>query len=738
MRRSESDNPKRGARSLKSFCRICGAACPLEVDVSGNRVVAVRADRDDPIYGGFTCVKGRRLGDFIHHPDRLATSLRRGLEGAFEALPTTRALDEIADRLRTIIERDGPRAVASYCGTAAQLSAVAMPVARAFHAAIGSPSFYTSLTIDQPGKLVLPARHGGWAAGSQPFTTADVSLMVGLNLPVSMMALKGMPGSVNPLVKMREAKARGWKLIAIDPRRTELSQLADIHLQCMPGEDPTLLAGFLKVIIGERLHDAEFCRRWVRNLDELEREVALFDLDQVAARAGVSRNDIVKAARMFAAGPRGSAACGTGPNMAPHGALAEHLVACLNTVCGRYPRAGEWIDNPGGVFGFGRPWVAPRAQAVAPMRAALTSGEPHRVRGLRAIFGEGMTSVLPEEILLPGPGRIRALLTVGGNPVVAFPDQVRTVEALRDLELHVVLDPQMTPTAKLAHYVVPAEMSLERPDIPVIADNFYEDPYVQYTPAVIDAPPEVVGEARLYIELADRLGVELRLSGGIASTATSPDELLELCFPSTRIAWNELRRSPGGSLRPELAHVVAPSDEAANGYLDVGPDDVLTELSSVRLSDHPLGALRGFEPDVHRFRLVSRRLKSMMNSSGREIDALRVREGTNFAFMNPADLDELGIADGDAVEVASPSAAVCTFARAADDVRRGVVSMSHCWGDAPGSDDGGVADWDRGASTSRLVDGGSMYDPLTGLPILSALPVSVRPMVLVDDAWRRS
>ena len=411
----------------RTFCRFCHASCAIEVDVDDNRVVAVRGDQADPIFGGYTCVKGRHLGDQHHHPDRLRTALKRRPEGGFEEIPTSRALDEIAERLQAIVAEHGPRAVASYSGTAVYGNAVGLPAARAFHKALGSPSFYTSLTIDQPGKILVPLRHGSWAAGHQPFSTADVSLVIGQNVPVSLLGYPGGPTAVDPIVTVRQAKKRGWKLIVIDPRRTEMATSADLFLQVRPGEDPTLLAGLLRVILDEGRNDAEFCARWVRGLDDLHAAVRAFDLDHVADQTGVGRDDIVLAARLFADGPRGSATCGTGPNMAPHGGLTEHLVTCLNTVCGRYPREGEVLANPGGILGWKKPWAPPKAQAISPIPAVLTSGEPARVRGLHARIGEGPTAALPDEILEPGEGQVRALLTVGGNPVLAWPDQVKTV-----------------------------------------------------------------------------------------------------------------------------------------------------------------------------------------------------------------------------------------------------------------------------------------------------------------------
>lgn len=715
----------------RSFCRFCHAACAIEVDVDteANRVVAVRGDAADPIFGAYTCTKGRHLGDQHHNPERLRTALKRRPDGGFDEIPTAQALDEIAERFTRLIAESGPRTISAYCGTATFMNAAAHPVITAFHKAIGSPSYYTSITIDQPAKMCTPLRMGSWGAGQQGFTTADVTLVVGSNVVVSMFGVPGGPTFVNPLASLRDAKKRGQKIIVIDPRRTETAAMADIHLQVTPGEDPTLLAGMLRVILDEGLVDAEFCERWVSGLDELHRAVRRFDLDHVARRTGVPEADIVAAARLFAAGPRGSAMCGTGPNMAPYGTLLEGLVQTFNIVCGRFPREGEQVQHPAGVIGLRPSTVPPRAQPNPPRPELLTNGPAARVRDLHTILGQAPTAALADEILEPGEGQIRALVTVGGNPVLAWPDQIRAVRALEALDTHVALDIRVSASARLAHYVIPSLLSLERPDVPTNVDTWFEQPYTMYTPTVLAPDAEMVDEAGLYIELARRMGVTLELPGGPVTPddRLTPDELLERCYPYVRVPWEELRATAGGVLRPELTCTVEPAEEGCAARFDVAPDGLLTDLTAVRDSDDSYGSITGYDPQVHTHRMTSRRLKGVFNSSGRELESLRAKEGTSFAHAHPDDLARWGVQDGDLVEIASPRASIRTVVKAAPDVKPGTVSMAHAWGDLPG-EAGPLADpRTLGDCTGRLSDAASGYDRVTGLPVMSAIPVAVRP-----------
>ena len=714
----------------RTFCRFCHAACAIEVDVDTDtsRIVGVRGDAADPIFGAYTCTKGRHLPEQHHHPDRLRTALKRRPDGGFDAIPTEQALDEIAARFTRLADAHGPRTIATYCGTATFMNAAAHPVVQAFHRAIGSTSYYTSITIDQPAKMVTPLRLGSWNAGHQPFSTADVALVVGANVLVSMFGVPGGPTFVNPLASLRAARQRGQKLIVVDPRRTETAAMADLHLHIKPGEDPVLMAGLLRVILDEDRHDAAFCDRWVSGRSGLHRALRGFDLHDVAARTGIAADEIVTAARMFAAGPRGGAMCGTGPNMAPYGTLLESLVQTCNVVCGRFAREGERVQHPAGVLGLRPPGDGPKAQPNAPRPAMLSNGPKARVRDLHTILGQSPTAALADEILEPGEGQVRALVTVGGNPVLAWPDQARTIRALESLDTHVALDIRLSATARLAHYVIPSQLSLERPDVPTNVDTWFEDPYTIYTPAMVEPDAGLVDEAGLYVELARRMGVTLPLAGGeLAPTdVVSPDELLERCYPHVRVPWPELRATEGAVLRDELTCVVQPADADCNARFDVAPDLVLDELAIVRDAPDGYGELAGYDPHVHTHRMTSRRLKSVFNSSGREIEALRAKEGTAYAHAHPDDLAQWGVQDGDVVEITSPRGSVRTLVKASPDVRPGTVSMAHAWGDLPGEAGPPADPAVLGDSTGRLSDCASGYDRVTGLPVMSAIPVAVR------------
>jgi anaerobic selenocysteine-containing dehydrogenase len=705
----------------RSFCRICHAACPIEVDVEGSTVVAVRGVKDDPLFEGYTCVKGRHLPEQHADPHRVRGPLRRDGDG-FVPVGLGQALDDIAATIGRIIAEHGPRAVATYIGTGGFQSSTAVATTRMWHRAVASPSFHTSITIDQPAKTTAPARIGWWDAGFHSFRSSDVSMALGYNSLVSSYAPQGGLQGTNPFVELRRAKARGMKLIVVDPRRTELASFADLHLQVLPGEDATLLAGLLHVVLRDGLHDVAFCEAHVDRLAELEAAVVPFPPAYVAERCGVTADEVVVAARLFAAGPRGIAGTGTGPGMSPRCSLTEHLVTALNVVCGRVNRAGDRINNPG-ILGGGRPF---RAQVVAPRPEALTRGEPSRVRGLRGYRGQMPTNALADEILEPGEGRVRALVVIGGNPVVAWPDQRKTVDAMAALELLVVLDHRLTPTAEMAHFVLGSKLPLERADVTHIMDPWFEAPYANYTDAVVEPDGEVLNEWELIWELSRRMGTTVELPGGPLPIDRKPtdDEVIALAYATSRVPVGEIRRN-GARIYDELEVVVEPAEPGASARFALAPPDIVAELAEVRAEASSAVVLSGFDPEVHTFRLVSRRLKAVLNSLGTEMPSIRSKGSTNLAYLHPDDLADLGAADGDLVEISSPRGTIVGVAAAADDLRRGVVSMAHSWGDGRLHDE---RVREIGTPTNRLVDNADGFDPITGQAVQSAIPVLVRPV----------
>lgn len=694
--------------------------------IEGGRVVRILGDVDNPVYHGYSCVKGRNYHAFHADPARVRHPLRRDPSGELQRVTMATALGGIAGALERVLAAHGPRAVATYGGTFSHFCPAGVMLREAFMDAIGSPMRFSNATIDQPGKPISMALHGRWGAGPQAFADAEVALVIGANPLVSMW--NGVP-PFNPAKRLHEARARGLKLIVVDPRRTETARKAHLHLQCLPGHDVALLAAMLRTILTENLHDREFTAAETHGLEALRTAVAPFTPGRVAAVAGVAADEIVAAARTFAQARRGNATSGTGPSMAPHGVLMDYLVLALNTVCGRWVRAGEPLPNRGVLFrqlsGVGR--------AEKP-RPAVGLGQTLRVRGLTETAAGLPTAALADEILTPGPGQVRALFVVGGNPLLSWPNQAKTRRALESLELLVVVDPQLSGTARLAHFVLGPRFGFETPALTFGNEGItvyglslgYQEPYAQYQPQLVEPPAgsDVLEDWRIFYELARHMKLALAWRGRPLDMEQPPttDQLLEQFVERSRVPLDVIRQHPHGHLYPDPRPLAEPRDPDWPHRLELADPRMLAELGSVAeellrlakvsttVAPEPQGGLP--------LLLVTRREHAVYNSVAHHLPALLRRQPFNPAYLNPADASRLGASDGEQVVVESSVGAVTAVLRVAPDVREGVVSIAH--GFEPRTGDG------RGASTAVLIDDERDYERLSGLPRMSAVPVRVR------------
>lgn len=704
-------------REAVSFCRICLAQCGTTVTIDDAGIpVAVRGDKANALTAGFACSKGVDGAAMHSRKDRILKPLKRMPNGSFSQISLNQAAAEIAEKLSALIARDGPEAIALYSGTASYFNTTLTKLLPAFTRAIGTPNRFTPLTIDASSMVVRMARMGMWGAGRQRFDTSNVWMMFGIN-PLISPRSNGVP-PFNPTKKFKAAKDRGMHVIVVDPRRTETARYADQFLQVRPGADAALASAMLRIILDEGLHDQAFCDAYVDGLDRLRAAIEPFTPEHAATLAGIAAEHIRAAARAFAGpGKRGCADPGTGITMALFSNVSDHMIELLNIVCGRMARAGETFANPVPLA----PAKPVYAEVSRPPRW-WESGHKMRAGGYGMIWtddgGELPTAALPDEILLPGKGQIKALLSVGGNPGVAFPDQHRTIQALKSLDLLVSIEPIMTPTARLAHYVIPPKLMYERTDIPILfgQGTRVPMPFSQYTPPVA-SPPEgsdVAEEWHFIWDLSRRMGLQLIVAGKPLDMEHAPtsDDILDLVTADSQVSLDEVRRHPHGKLF-EMEQTVLPARPEATARFDVMPDDVAEELDRYRA--HMLAA------EQSPYRLTVRRMRQTMNSLISDPAQLDPKKRFNPAYMHPDDLVALGVTSGARIEIASDAGVLVATVEHDDSVRPGTVSMSHMWGGLPDE----PADPYGAACTSLLV---SMKgcEPINAMPRMTNIPVRIR------------
>jgi len=701
---------------VKSYCRICAGLCGLVVTVEDNRVVAVRPDREHPASNGFICTKGLQYPEMHHGRGRLRQPRRRRSDGSYETIASEAALDDVAARLSAIIANHGTNAVAMFYGTGVIGNLPQLTMALAFMAALKSPSVFCTMTIDQSAKWVAQGRLGSWAAGRPSYDDADVWLISGSNPLVSLNGQSFGMSPLDPVKRMKASRQRGLKLIVVDPVETETARYASLFLQPLPGEDPVLFAAIIRHILSEGWHDADFCAQYVQGLDGLAAALEPFTPDYAAARCGVPAAKIRAAAEMFARdSSRGMAGGGTGPDMGPFSNLAEHLIETLNVICGRFPRAGDTVRNTGVLT----PPREYRAEVIPPGRS-WEQGHKSRIGNYGTLHGTMMTNLLAEEILLPGEGQIHALFCVGANPAAGLPNQERAVKALEALELLVTAEPRLAQTARLASHVFAPTHAFERPGHSLMLEAYAPlgVNFAQYSPALISPEPgmDVIDDWYLYWALAKRLKLQLNFAGTELDMETPPttDQLLELLARHAQVPLAEVKRHPQGKIFDRPTQTVLPPRPGVGARFDLAPADVRDELTQL------LATTTVTSPYTHR--LICRRERAMMNTADFTLAGVRRQLPYNPAHMHGDDLAELGLEDGDEVEIISPAGAIPAIVKADGTVRRGAISMSHGWGALPGEE----GDYRQvGSSTCQLVTSDRQLESINAMPRMSAIPVRV-------------
>ena len=719
---------------VPGICRNCLAYCPILVTVEDGRAVTVTGDPQAPAFDGYSCPKGRALPAQHNDPARLTRPLQRQADGRFTTIDSGLLMDQVAARVQEILDRHGPRSVAMYRGSGQVSHPSSAPIMGAWLRAIGSRMNFSAASIDKPAEYTSVALHGNWHAGLQTFETSDTWIVVGANPVIA----KSNGGPLNnPGARLKESVRRGMKMIVIDPRRTETAKRAAIHLQLRPGTDPILLAGMAHIILAEGLFDARFVADNAVGLDALTDSLAAYTPAFVAQRADVPVHQLLAAARTFGAGQRGGVVCSTGPSFSTHSNLTYYLALCLNTLCGRWARAGDRAPNPNVLL----PAFTPRAQPYAPY--PVVSDRPMRVFGLMENASGVPTAALADEILLDGDGQIKVLFCLGGNPVLAWPDQQKTEAALRKLELLVVLDHRMTATAEFAHYVVPPPMSLELPGTTQMVESLkyygvsrgYSFPWAQYTPAIARIPEgsDLVDDGAFFFGLAQRMGLQLdwinlrgqgpNLEGPTQTMALdmarvpTTEEMIALACRDARIPLDVVKSHPHGHIY-EMDVRVLPREPGCTAMLQLGDAMMLRELLELQAVD-----AQSQRDPAFPLTLVCRRANNFMNSVGPDMLALNHGRAHTPAFMHPRDLAALGISGGTLVNVYSRHGAMLARVEADDSLLPGVVAVVHGFG-ASITHAGHQDDFAMG-SVSRLVNMDER-DPISGIPRMSALPVAVQ------------
>lgn len=609
----------------RTYCRICEAACGLVVERDAHgQPVRLRPDRDHPGSRGHVCAKGTRFLEVARHPERV---LFPRLDGQRVGWPE--ATQAVADRLRRVIDAHGPHAVGLYVGNPMAFNGLGVLAAMGLAKALGTRNAFYAGTQDCSNKFAgADIVHGSPVVQAFPdLAHTHLAVVLGSNPYVSQSSFVHMEGG--SARTFAGILARGGEVVWVDPRRTESAARWGEHLPIRPGTDAWLLLGLLSRCAAHAPAPAR-----VDGWPELRAAVAGVDLDEVAARTGIARARIERLAAQLRAAPSAALHMSVGVNMGGFGTLAYVLLQALAWATGNYDRRGGLL-----VGALARPvdWVY--------RWSGIDRGHESRIGGFRSILGMLPGGVLADEILEPGPERIRALLVLAGDPLRSIPGAARMEQALRSLDLLACVDVFESATARHAHALLPAATWLERWDVALSSVPFLHGPRLPVSGPVMPPP----GEARSDLRIVGDLAVALGLGGLRWRLAGLP---LERWLP----------RPPLGLRVPQ----VRPGRWLSRNRLRLWDARVAAELERLR-------AQPATEPEA--FTLVGRRRR--LGHNGWLHGGQRSGEPEAEAWLSPPDAAALGVRDGQAIEIRSEVGTLRIPVRAVEGLAPRTVVVPH-------------------------------------------------------------
>jgi anaerobic selenocysteine-containing dehydrogenase len=727
------------------ICPLCEACCGLEVHTRGDEVVSIRGHDGDVLSRGYVCPKAVALKDLHEDPDRLRRPMVRRA-GRMVEVDWDEAFAEVERRLPPLLAEHGRDSVGLVVGNPAAHKMGLLLYFPRLARAIGSKNLFSASTLDQmPRQLASGLMYGHWLSIALPdIERTDWMLVIGANPAASNGSMWTVPDFRG---KAKALRARGGRLVVIDPRRSETAEIADAHHFIRPGSDVFLLAAMVNTLFAQGLVHTGRATPWLAGVDAVRAAVAPFTPDAVAPRCGIDAATIRGLARELAAAPRACVYGRIGTCTQTYGTTVSWLIDLLNALTGR-------LDEPGGVLFARAPAFAANTQGAPGKGRGIVVGRHRaRVSGAPEVFGELPIVRLAEEIETPGPGQIRALIAVGANPVLSAPSGSRIAAALGRLDFMVSLDLYLNETSRHADVVLPGRSPLHDGHYDVAFPQLSWRNHARYSAAVLTPPADALPEWQTLLKLtaivqgrgagadpsvlddellADelrRFGAEQAAAIGAALTGwTGPERLVDLALRAgpygdgfgarpEGLTLARVAAQPGGIDLGELAPRLPEVLRTPSGRVELAPPLLLADLERARA---------GLAAPADALVIVGRRDVRSNNSWMHNLPTLAKGPQRCTLRIHPADAAARGLADGAIARIRRGAASITAPVQCSDEMMPGVVSLPHGWGHDLEGTRLGVAAQRPGANLNAVLDD-TPIDPLSGTAVLSGVAVEVAP-----------
>lgn len=721
------------------ICPLCEAACGLRIEIDHGQVQRIRGADDDPFSQGYLCPKAIALKDLHEDPDRLRRPLVKR-DGRFVEVGWEEALAEVERRLLPILRTHGPDSVAAVVGNPVVHRIGLLNYFPRVARSVGTRNVFSASTLDQmPKQLACGLMFGHWLSVPVPdVDRTDFLLVIGANPVASNGSMWTVPDVKGRLKALR---ARGGRLVVVDPRRSETAELADQHLAIRPGGDPFLLAALAHTLFEEGLTRPG---PHLQGLDLLRAFVAPYPPERVAEACGLAAATIRQLARELAAAPRAAVYGRIGTCTQRFGTVNSWLVDALNAITGNLDREG------GAMF--------PKAPAFAvntmpgPAKGVRTGRRVSRVSGAPEVYGELPITLLTEEIETPGPGQVRALITVATNPCRSAPGGERLSQALAGLDFMVALDVYVNATTQHADVILPSPSPLEVVHYDAAFSQLAHRNAARWSEALLPKDPALPDDWEWLLRLAALVsGQDWR-----APIQQLDDALLDEAIASSvpdahRAAVRErLGNTPGPARLVDLGLRLGPYGDqfgrrpglnlaqvrAAPTGIDLGPlqprlpellrtPSQLVELAPPALLAEAPALEAALQQRPAPLVVIGRRHLRSNNSWMHNLPTLAKGPDRCTLLVHPTDAAAHGLRDGAAARVHSAAGELVATVELSEAMRPGVVSLPHGFGD-PGPAQR-VAAQQPGVNLNALLPVGDRDLP-SGTAILAGVAVTLAPV----------
>lgn len=466
-------------------CILCECNCGLEVELGGEdgrHLVRLRGDKAHPASRGYACEKAHRLDHYQHARDRILSPLRRTPAGDYEPISWEQANAEVAARLTDVRDRFGGASI-FYYGGGGQGNHLPGAYATATRRALGSRYRSNALAQEKTGEAWVTGRMiGAYTRGD--FEHAQVAMFLGKNPWHS----HSFPHARTTLKHLAKDPAR--TMIVVDPRRSETAAMADIHLQVRPGTDAWLLAAMVGRLIQTGAIDRAFVDAHTQGLAAVQAAFGEVPVAEYAARAGIDEALLARTVDVIAAASSFASYEDLGVQMNRHSTLVSYLHRLVWLLTGNFGRSGtHFVPTP----------LSP----LMVLKADDTKRSP--VLGERLVGGLVPCNVIADEILTDHPGRYRAMIVEAANPAHSLAESHRFREAMRHLDVSVVIDVAMTETARQADFVLPAATQFEKAEATFFNFDFPDNVF-HLRQRLFPPPAGVRTEAEIHAGLLEAMG----------------------------------------------------------------------------------------------------------------------------------------------------------------------------------------------------------------------------------------